>query len=90
MFLQMILYPPHSPEWSEKRQALSPAQGTATKVIRGVKMASTRRTAPRMERRVAFAVVDLDRPKTPRTVVAVRHLPVVGVVGRYVSAPRFG
>jgi hypothetical protein len=43
-----------------------------------------------MERRVAFAVVDLDRPKTPRTVVAVRHLPVVGVVGRYVSAPRFG
>jgi hypothetical protein len=32
MFLQMILYPPHSPEWSEKRQALSPAQGTATDV----------------------------------------------------------
>jgi hypothetical protein len=43
-----------------------------------------------MGRRVACAVVDLDRPKTPRAVVAVRHLPVVGVVGRFFSAPRFG
>jgi hypothetical protein len=32
MILQMFLCPPHSPEWSEERQALSPARCTATDV----------------------------------------------------------